>query len=64
MCRACVSSLVTDMLTSGVWRAAPSRRQFMAYAISGGAAVAGMAGPKLGPPTAPMSSFATGRSIR
>jgi predicted amidohydrolase YtcJ len=46
MCRACISSLVTDTLTSGVWRAAPSRRQFVAYAVSAGAAVAGMAGPK------------------
>jgi predicted amidohydrolase YtcJ len=47
MCRACVSSLVPDMLTSGVWQAAPSRRQFMAYAVSAGAAVAGMAGGKV-----------------
>ena len=46
MCRACVSSLLTDTLTSGVWQAAPSRRQFMAYAVSAGAAVAGMAGGK------------------
>jgi predicted amidohydrolase YtcJ len=46
MCRACVSSLITDALTSGVWRVAPSRRQFIAYAVSAGAAVAGMAGPK------------------
>ena len=46
MCRACVSSLITDTLTSGVWQAAPSRRQFMAYAVSAGAAVAGMAGGK------------------
>jgi predicted amidohydrolase YtcJ len=47
MCRACVSPLITDALTSGVWRAAPSRRQFMAYAVSAGAAVAGMAGGKV-----------------
>ena len=45
MCRACASSLVTDMLTSGVWQAAPSRRQFMAYAVSTG--VAGVAGSKV-----------------
>jgi predicted amidohydrolase YtcJ len=42
MCRACVSSLITDRLTSGVWQAAPSRRQFIAYAVSAGAAVAAM----------------------
>ena len=42
MCRACVSSLITDQLTSGLWRAAPSRRRFLAYAISTGAAAAAM----------------------
>jgi predicted amidohydrolase YtcJ len=46
MCRACVSSFVTDALTSGVWQAAPNRRKFMAYAVSAGAAVAGLAGGK------------------
>jgi predicted amidohydrolase YtcJ len=46
MCRACVSSLITDVITSGVWRVAPSRRQFLAYAVSTGAAVAGMADSK------------------
>src|SRR5271155_5808763 len=44
MCRVCASSLITDRLTSGVWRAAPNRRQFIAYAVSAGAAVAAMAG--------------------
>jgi predicted amidohydrolase YtcJ len=44
MCRACVSSLITDKLTFGVWQAAPSRRQFIAYAVSARAAVAAMAG--------------------
>jgi predicted amidohydrolase YtcJ len=44
MCRACASSIITDTLTSGAWRAAPSRRQFMAYAVSAGAAVTAMAG--------------------
>ena len=42
MCRACVSSLITDQLTFGLWRAAPSRRRFLAYAISTGAAAATM----------------------
>jgi len=40
MCRACVSSLITDHLTTGLWRAAPSRRQFLAYVIATGAAAA------------------------
>ncbi len=40
MCRACVNSLITDHLTSGLWRTAPSRRQFLAYAASAGAAAA------------------------
>jgi predicted amidohydrolase YtcJ len=38
MCRACMSSLLTDHLASGVWRGAPSRRRFLAYAVSAGAA--------------------------
>ena len=40
MCQACASSLITDYLTSGLQRAAPSRRQFLAYAASAGAAAA------------------------
>ena len=40
MCRACVSSLITNHLTSGLWRAAPSRRQFLTYAVWAGAAAA------------------------
>jgi predicted amidohydrolase YtcJ len=44
MCRVCASSLITDRLTSGVWPATPSRRQFIAYAVSAGAAVAATAG--------------------
>jgi len=40
MCRACVNSRITDHLTSDLWRAAPSRRQFMAYAVWAGAAAA------------------------
>ncbi len=43
MCRACVTSLITDHLTSGLWRAAPSRRRFLAYAASAGAAAAAIA---------------------
>ncbi len=42
MCRACMSSVITDHLTSGLWRAAPSRRRFLAYAVSAGAAAATM----------------------
>jgi predicted amidohydrolase YtcJ len=44
MCRACVSSHITDRLTSGVWQAGPSRRQFIAYAVSAGAAIGAIAG--------------------
>ena len=39
MCRACVRSLVNEHLTSGLWRPAPDRRRFLAYAVSAGAAV-------------------------
>ncbi len=38
MCRACVTSLITNHLTSGLWQAAPSRRQFLACAAWAGAA--------------------------
>jgi hypothetical protein len=38
MCRACASSLISSHLTSGLWRAAPSRRRFLAYAVFAGAA--------------------------
>jgi predicted amidohydrolase YtcJ len=38
MCRACVSSLITDKLTFGVSPAIANRRQFMAYAVAAGAA--------------------------
>jgi predicted amidohydrolase YtcJ len=44
MCRACVSSLITNQLTSGLWKAAPSRRQFLACAVWTGAAAAITAG--------------------
>src|SRR5271166_4386432 len=37
MCRACENSLITNYLTSGLWQAAPSRRRFLAYAVSVGA---------------------------
>jgi predicted amidohydrolase YtcJ len=40
MCRACQSSLITDHLTSGLWRAQPNRRRFLA--ISAGASFAAM----------------------
>ena len=40
MCRWCVNSQIAKRLTSGIFLAAPSRRQFMAYA--GVSAVAGM----------------------
>ena len=40
MCRGCVTSLITNHLTSGLWRAAPSRRRFLAYAVWAGAAAA------------------------
>ena len=40
MCQACGNSLITNHLTSGLWRAAPSRRQFLAYAVWAGAAAA------------------------
>lgn len=42
MCRACQSSLITDHLTSGLWRAQPSRRRFLACAVSTGATAAAM----------------------
>ena len=38
MCRACGMSLITDRLTFGVSPAAASRRRFIAYAVSAGAA--------------------------
>ncbi len=38
MCRACGMSFITDRLTSGVLPAAASRRRFLAYAVSAGAA--------------------------
>ena len=44
MCRACVTSLITNHLTSGLWRAAPSRRQFLACAAWAGAAAVITAG--------------------
>ncbi len=37
MCRACKNSLITNYLTSGLWQAAPSRRRFLACAVSAGA---------------------------
>ena len=40
MCRACVTSLITNHLTSSLWRTAPSRREFLAYAVWTGAAAA------------------------
>jgi predicted amidohydrolase YtcJ len=40
MCRACGNSFITNHLTSGLWRAAPSRRQFLGYAVWAGAAAA------------------------
>ena len=40
MCRACVSSLITDHLTSGLWQTALSRRRFLTYAVWGAAATA------------------------
>src|ERR1035441_5954831 len=40
MCRGCVTSLITNHLTSGLWRAAPSRRRFLAYAVWAGPAAA------------------------
>jgi predicted amidohydrolase YtcJ len=40
MCQACVSSLLTNHLTSGLWRVAPSRRQFLACAAWAAAAAA------------------------
>jgi len=65
MCRACVSSLITNHLTSGLWRAAPSRRRFLAYAVSAGAAAAAMtAGRGAHAADAADAIFATGRSIR
>jgi predicted amidohydrolase YtcJ len=42
MCRACDTSLITNHLTSGLWRGGPSRRQFLAYAVAAGAAAAAM----------------------
>src|SRR5271167_1944485 len=42
MCQACASSLITNHLTSGLWRTAPSRRRFLAYgALAGAAALTG-----------------------
>ena len=38
MCRACANSLITNHLTSGLWRAPTSRRQFLTYAVWGAAA--------------------------
>ena len=40
MCLACGSSLIANHLTSGLWRAEPSRRQFLA--TSAAAAVVAM----------------------
>src|ERR1035441_7409950 len=38
MCRGCVTSLITNHLTSGLWRAAPSRRRVLGYAVWAGGA--------------------------
>ena len=42
MCLWCGNSLIAESLTSGFSRSALNRRRFMAYAVSAGAAVAGM----------------------
>jgi predicted amidohydrolase YtcJ len=42
MCRACVSSLITDKLAFGLPQAAAGRRQFIACAAAMGAAVSGL----------------------
>ena len=42
MCLWCGNSLIAESLTSGFSRCAPNRRRFMAYAVSAGAAVAGI----------------------
>ena len=44
MCRACVTSQITDHLTAGLWQAAPSRGRFLAYTAAGAAAAAIAAG--------------------
>ncbi len=38
MCRACENSQITNHLTSALWRDEPSRRRFLAYAVSAGVA--------------------------
>lgn len=42
MCRACVSTLITDKIAFGLRAAAPGRRQFMASAVAAGAAAASL----------------------
>jgi hypothetical protein len=65
MCRACVSSVITDKLMSGVWPIAPNRRQFMAYAVSAGAAVTAMAaGREARAASSAAAIFGMARSIR
>ena len=39
MCQACGNSLIINHLTSDLWRAAPSRRQFLAVAVGAAAAI-------------------------
>lgn len=56
MCRACVSTLITNGLASGLGRVAPGRRQLMAYAAVAGAAAATLA-------VAGPASAATGAEI-
>jgi predicted amidohydrolase YtcJ len=43
MCRACVSTLITNGLAAGLGRVAPGRRQLMAYVAAAGATVASLA---------------------
>jgi predicted amidohydrolase YtcJ len=44
MCFACVNPRVTETLMAGVWPATPSRRRFMACAVSAGAVAATIGG--------------------
>ena len=60
MCRACVTSLITNHLTSGLWRAAPSRRQFLACAAWVGATAVITAGREAHAPDGAETIFRNG----
>ena len=63
MCRACERSLLTDHLTLGLWRAAPTRRRFLACVASAGASAAMTAGSAARAGEGPVTVFRNGTIV-